>query len=181
METIELIGIRLILENCYPTGIRSENDVVCRQVMLATITTHAAPVADYQNHRHCLYRAERSFETTLNRFKESLSGSKSAMGQNSIPLELPARRKAAMHLMIPNTSWVKISWTLPCVASGLSRHNREPWATIISCCFFPLKDPRMACVTAEGWRMESEYMNILEPPDIVKVEAPKRLGPADWV
>lgn len=75
--------------------------------------------------------------------------------------------------MIPNTSCVRTECTFPCVGSGRSNDSREPWATMISCCFFPLKAPRIACVMADGCSTVSEYRNMFELPDMVKKGMPR--------
>lgn len=54
-----------------------------------------------------------------------------------IPLLLPARRKAAMDLMIPKMSCDNIGMTFPCEASGRRSVSLEPEATAICCSFVP--------------------------------------------
>lgn len=75
---------------------------------------------------------------------------------------LPASLKAAIALMIPNTSWDKAVTILPCDGSGRCRVRREPEAVIICCSFVPVNCPRIACVVAVGGCTVKLYMNIDE-------------------
>ena len=81
---------------------------------------------------------------------------------------LPASRKAASDLIMPNTSCVYIGVTLPCVASGRWIVSFDPDAVTICCSFVPANWPSIACVTAVGCCIVKEYKNMFEVVAIVR-------------
>lgn len=91
----------------------------------------------------------------------------------SLPLLLPARRKAAMDRMMPKTSWERMVRTLPWAGSGLRRERRVPQAVMICCSLVPENWPTTAWVTVDGGWIVSEYMNMLDVVAILTAGAGK--------
>lgn len=86
-----------------------------------------------------------------------------------LPLLLPASLKAAIALIIPNTSCESAVMILPWAGSGRWRVRRDPEAVTICCSFVPANCPRIAWVIAVGGWTVKLYMNIVEVVAILSV------------
>lgn len=86
---------------------------------------------------------------------------------------LPAKRKVAIDLMIPNTSCDRSVVTFPWDGSGRIKVSRDPEAATICCSRVPENWPKTAWVMEVGGWIVREYKNIFDVVAILQDVAQK--------